>query len=202
MKQLEIKGTARVTGRKADVKSVRKEEKVPCVVYGAGVENTSFSIEDKALKSLTHTIYSHVVKLDVDGKQCLAILKEVQYHPVTDRAIHADFLAIDPAKPVTIEVPIKVTGNSEGVRQGGKLSVPVRKLKVNGLINAIPDELPIDITGLKLGKQINAGDLSFDGIKIVSPKGTLVCAVRATRNSTEEVAEGGEEAAAAAPAAE
>lgn len=195
MKQLEINGTARVTGRKADVKNVRKEEKVPCVVYGAGVENTAFSIDDKALKSLTHTIYSHIVKLNVDGRQCLAILKEVQYHPITDNAIHADFLAIDPAKPVTIEVPIKVTGNSEGVRQGGKLAVPVRKLKVNGLIDAIPDELPIDITNLKIGKQINAGDLNFDGIKIVSPKGTLVCAVRATRNSAESAGEGGEEAA-------
>lgn len=195
MKQLEINGTARVTGRKADVKNVRKEEKVPCVVYGAGVENTAFSIDDKALKTLTHTIYSHIVKLNVDGRQYLAILKEVQYHPITDNAIHADFLAIDPAKPVTIEVPIKVTGNSEGVRQGGKLAVPVRKLKVNGLIDAIPDELPIDITSLKIGKQINAGDLSFDGIKIVSPKGTLVCAVRATRNSAENAGEGSEESA-------
>jgi len=186
MKKLELKGSVRVTGRKADVKSIRREEKVPCVIYGAGVENTSFAIEEKDLKALTHTPYSHIVDLDVDGNKCFAILQEIQYHPVTDRALHVDFLAIDPAKPITINVPIKITGNSEGVRQGGKLNVPIRKLKVNGLMDVIPDELPIDITSLGLGKQINAGDLKFDGIQIVSPKGTLVCAVRATRNSAAE----------------
>ena len=183
MKHLELQGKKRITGRKADVNSVRREDRVPCVIYGAGVENTSFSVDEKQLKTLTHTPYSHIVDLDIEGKTCLAILKDIQYHPVTDRALHVDFLAIDPAKPVTINVPIKITGNSIGVRQGGKLNVPTRKLKVCGLIDNLPDELPIDITDLGLGKQINAGDLKFDGFQIVSPKGTLVCAVRATRNS-------------------
>lgn len=193
MKHLELSGSVRATGRKADVNSIRREEKVPCIIYGAGVENTPFAIEEKALKALTHTPYSHIVDLNVDGKKFTAVLGEVQYHPVTDRPLHVDFLAIDPKKPVTVNVPVKIVGNSEGVRQGGKLNVGVRKLKVSGLMDAIPDELPIDITPLGLGKQINAGDLSFDGIKIVSPKGTLVCAVRATRNS---VAAEGEEASA------
>ncbi len=183
MKHLELEGKKRITGRKADVKSVRREDRVPCVIYGAGVENTSFSVDEKQLKNLTHTPYSHIVDLDIEGSKCLAVLKDIQYHPVSDRAIHVDFLAIDPAKPVTIDVPIKITGNSIGVRQGGKLNVPTRKLKVSGLIDNLPDELPIDITDLGLGKQINAGDLKFDGFQIVSPKGTLVCAVRATRNS-------------------
>ena len=84
---------------------------------------------------------------------------------------------------MTIEVPIKITGNSIGVRQGGKLAVPTRKLRVCGMMENLPDELPVDITSLGLGQQINAGDLKYDGIRIVSPKGTLVCAVRATRNS-------------------
>ena len=193
MKHLELKGAKRTTGKKADVKSLRREEKVPCVVYGAGVENTSFAIEEKDLKAFTHTPYSHIVDLDVDGTKCFAILHEVQYHPVTDRALHVDFLAVDPAKPVTIEVPVKIFGNSEGVRQGGKFVPGVRKLKVSGLMDQIPDELPVDITPLGLGKQINASDLSFDGVQIVSPKGTLVCAVRATRNSA--AAEGEAEAA-------
>lgn len=183
MKHLSLEGKKRLTGKKADVKSVRREDRVPCVIYGAGVENTSFSVDEKQLKNLTHTPYSHIVDLDIEGNKCLAVLKDIQYHPVTDRALHVDFLAIDPAKPVTINVPIKITGNSIGVRQGGKLNVPTRKLKVCGLIDKLPDELPIDITELGLGKQINAGDLKFDGFQIVSPKGTLVCAVRATRNS-------------------
>lgn len=183
MKHLELEGKKRITGKKADVKSVRREDRVPCVIYGAGVENTAFSVDEKQLKTLTNTPYSYIVDLNIDGTKCLAILKDIQYHPVTDRALHVDFLAIDAAKPVTINVPIKITGNSIGVRQGGKLNVPTRKLKVCGLIDKLPDELPIDITELGLGKQINAGDLKFDGFQIVSPKGTLVCAVRATRNS-------------------
>lgn len=188
MKQLELNGKLRATGKKADVNSVRRENRVPCVIYGAGVQNTSFSVDEKELKALTHTPYSHIVKLNVEGSNFLAVLKDIQYHPVTDRALHVDFLAIDENKPVTITVPIKITGNSEGVRAGGKLNVPIRKLKVSGLINNIPDELTIDITTLGLGKQINAGDLKFDGIQIVSPKSTLVCAVRATRNSAAEAA--------------
>ena len=192
MKHLSLEGKKRITGKKADVKSVRREDRVPCVIYGAGVENTSFSVDEKQLKNLTHTPYSHIVDLDIEGTKCFAVLKDIQYHPVTDRALHVDFLAIDPAKPVTINVPIKITGNSVGVRQGGKLNVPTRKLKVCGLIDKLPDELPIDITELGLGKQINAGDLKFDGFQIVSPKGTLVCAVRATRNSAAAATESAE----------
>lgn len=183
MKHFELKGKKRVTGKKADVKSIRKEERVPCVIYGAGVENTSFSIDEKDLKGLTHTPFSHIVDLDVEGMKCEAVLKAIQYHPVTDRPLHVDFLALDPAKPVVIDVPVKITGNSIGVRQGGKLSLNTRKLRVCGMQQNLPDELPVDITELGLGAQINAGDLKYDGIQIVSPKGTLVCAVRATRNS-------------------
>ena len=184
MKHLELQGKKRITGKKADVKNVRNEQRVPCVIYGAGVENTSFSVDEKELKNLTHTPYSHIVDLTLDGKDSYTVvLHELQFHPVKDNCLHIDFLALDPAKPVTIEVPIKITGNSIGVRQGGKLNVPTRKLKVCGMIENLPDELPVDITELGLGKQINAGDLKFDGFQIVSPKGTLVCAVRATRNS-------------------
>ena len=116
MKHFELQGKKRITGKKADVKSVRKEDRVPCVIYGAGIENVSFSVDEKELKGLTHTPYSHIVDLNIEGEAHQAILKAIQYHPVTDRALHVDFLALDPAKPVTIEVPIKITGNSIGVR--------------------------------------------------------------------------------------
>ena len=179
MKHFELQGKKRITGKKADVNSVRRENRVPCVIYGAGIENVSFSVDEKELKGLTNTPFSHIVDLNIEGECHQAILKAIQYHPVTDRALHVDFLALDPAKPVTIDVPVKITGNSIGVRQGGKLNVAVRKLKVCGPIENLPDELPVDITELGLGKQINASDLKFDGFQIVSPKGTLVCAVRA-----------------------
>ena len=189
MKHFELQGKKRITGKNADVNSVRREKRVPCVIYGAGIENVSFSVDEKELKGLTNTPFSHIVDLNIEGECHQAILKAIQYHPVTDRALHMDFLALDPAKPVTIDVPVKITGNSIGVRQGGKLNVAVRKLKVCGPIENLPDELPVDITELGLGKQINASDLKFDGFQIVSPKGTLVCAVRATRNSNAAAAE-------------
>ena len=195
MKHFELQGKKRITGKKADVKSVRREDRVPCVIYGAGVENVSFSVDEKELKGLTHTPYSHIVDLNIEGAQHQAILKAIQYHPVTDRAIHVDFLALDPAKPVTIDVPVKITGNSIGVRQGGKLNVPTRKLKVCGLQKDLPDVLPVDITSLGLDKKIRARDLSYEGITMVTQPDAVVCMVKATRNASAA-------AAAAAEAAE
>jgi large subunit ribosomal protein L25 len=183
MKHFELKGQTRQVGNKATIKAFRKQGLIPCNLYGNGVDNILFTVDAKEFGALISTPYSHIVDLNIEGECHQAVLKAIQYHPVTDRALHVDFLALDPAKPVTIEVPIKITGNSIGVRQGGKLNVPTRKLKVCGMIENLPDELPVDITELGLGKQINAGDLKFDGFQIVSPKGTLVCAVRATRNS-------------------
>jgi len=189
MKHIQISGSARTTGRKADVKSVRKDEKVPCVFYGQGIENINFSIEEKTLKLITDTPYSYIVDLTIDGKTYMAKLQDVQYHPVNDNAIHADFLAVAEDKPVTILVPIKIVGNSEGVKQGGKLAVQVRKLKVCGLAANIPDELPVDITTLQIGKRITAADLNYDNIQIVSPKATIVCSVKSTRAAVEAAAQ-------------
>ena len=193
MKHLTISGSKRTTGRKADVREIRKEGKVPCVVYGNGVENISFAVEEKALKSLTDTPYCHIVDLDVDGKKFTALLHAVQYHPVNDRALHADFLAVDSKKPVVVEVPVLITGNSVGVRAGGKLQVSRRKLKISGLIDKLPDDLTVDVTPLAIGKRITAGDLKFDNITIVNPKATIICSCQSTRNAvaaTEEEAAG------------
>lgn len=192
MKQLDLNGKARAFGRKADVNSVRKEERVPCVLYGQGIENVCFSVDEKDLRAITHTPYSYVINLDIDGKKQLALFHAIQYHPVTDRPLHVDFLAVDPAKPVTVSVPVVITGNSEGVKQGGKLNVAVRKLKINGMIDVLPDEITVDITPLGIGKHISAGDIKIDGVTMVTPKQTPVCSIRNTRNAaaaaTEETA--------------
>lgn len=189
MKQITIQGKTRTTGRKADVNAIRREERVPCVLYGQGIENISFSVDAKELKNLTHTPNSYIVNLDIDGAAHLAILHQIQFHPVTDEAMHVDFLAVSEEKPVAINVPIRITGNSEGVKVGGKLMVSARKLKVSGLIANLPDELVVDITPLGIGKRICAGDLSYDNIQIVSPKATIICSVKMTRaaaTATEE----------------
>lgn len=183
MKHLNLQGKLRATGKKADVKSVRREERVPCVIYGNGMENVLFSVGAKELAVLTDTPFSHIIDLDIEGNKYLAKLQDIQWHPVTDKAIHVDFIALSEDKPVTISVPVKIVGNSEGVKQGGKLFVSSRKLKVCGLMENLPDELEVDITPMGIGSQIFAKDLHYDNIQIVSPKGTLVCAVRATRAS-------------------
>ena len=184
MKHIEIKGQLRQVGNKAVVKAIRREGLVPCNLYGQGLENVLFTVTAKDLKTITNTPASHIVDIILDnGQKYQAILHESQWHPVTDEALHVDFLAVSEDKPVTIDVPVRIEGHSEGVKLGGKLKVSVRKLKVSALPANLPDELPVDITNLQIGKRIVAGDLNFENVNIVSPKFTIVCAVVATRAS-------------------
>ena len=189
MKHYSIAGTVRTTGTKADIREVRNAGRVPCNFYGNGVENVAFSVDEKEFLALVSQPSSFIIDLDIDGKKNTAVLREVQYHPVTDRPLHIDFVAVTEDKPITIDVPVRIFGNSEGVRQGGKLTVNVRKLRVSALMADLPDELPVDITTLKLGKRINAGDLHYDKVNIVTPKTAIVCAVKATRNAVAAAAE-------------
>ena len=182
MKHIELKGQVREAGNKAAVKAVRRAGHVPCNIYGLGMENVLFTIDAQDLKTITHTPNSYIIDLELnDGKKFFAVLHEVQYHPVTDEALHVDFLAVCEDKPVTIEVPVIVTGHSEGVKMGGKLLVSSRKLRVSAMMDKLPDVLEIDSTHLMIGKQIVAGDLNYDGVTIVSPRATIICSVRPTR---------------------
>ena len=182
MKHIELKGQVREAGNKAAVKAVRRAGQVPCNIYGLGMENILFTIDAQDLKTITHTPNSYIIDLELnDGKKLYAVLHEVQYHPVTDEALHVDFLAVCEDKPVTIEVPVIVTGHSEGVKMGGKLLVSSRKLRVSAMMDKLPDVLEVDSTHLMIGKQIVAGDLNYDGVTIVSPRATIICSVRPTR---------------------
>ena len=182
MKHIELNGQVREAGNKAAVKAVRRAGQVPCNIYGLGIENVLFTIDSQDLKSITHTPESYIIDLELNnGTKMFAVLHEVQFHPVTDEALHVDFLAVSEEKPVTIEVPIKVTGHAEGVKMGGKLLVSSRKLRVSAMMDKLPDLLEVDSTNLMIGKQIVAGDLNFDGVTIVSPKATIICSVRPTR---------------------
>ena len=182
MKHIELKGQIREAGSKAAVKAVRRAGLVPCNIYGLGIENVLLTVDAQDLKTITHTPNSYIIDLELsNGTKMYAVLHEVQYHPVTDEALHVDFLAVCEDKPVTIEVPVKVTGHSEGVKMGGKLLVSSRKLRVSAMMNNLPDVLEVDSTHLLIGKQIVAGDLSYEGVTIVSPKATIICSVRPTR---------------------
>ncbi len=181
MQHIELKGQVREAGNKAAVKAIRRAGQVPCNIYGLGIENVLFTIDAQDLKNLTHTPNSYIVDLELGDKKMYAVLHEVQYHPVSDEALHVDFLAVSEEKPVTIEVPVKVVGHSEGVKMGGKLLVSSRKLRVSAMMNNLPDVLEVDSTHLMIGKQIVAGDLNYEGVTIVSPKATIICSVRPTR---------------------
>ena len=182
MKHIELNGQVRQAGNKAAVKAVRRAGQVPCNIYGLGMENVLFTIDAQDLKAITHTPNSFIIDLELsNGTKMYAVLHEVQYHPVSDEALHVDFLAVNEEKPVTIEVPVKVVGHSEGVKMGGKLLVSSRKLRISAMMNMLPDVLEVDSTHLMIGKQIVAGDLNYEGVTIVSPRATIICSVRPTR---------------------
>lgn len=189
-----IKLSAKVRGDfgKKSAKAVRKEERIPAVVYGQG-EPVSFSLDEKEVKPLIYTPNAYIVEIDVEGKVEKAVMREVQFHPVEEKILHMDFYRVDESKPITIDVPVRITGNSEGVKMGGKLVQNKRKLTVSGLLSNLPDELVVDITELGIGKTIFVGDLSYDNLRLLNPATTAVCAIRVTRAAA---------AAAAAAAAE
>ena len=180
MKTFELTGTKREgTGKKA-AKAYRKESLIPCVLYG-GDEVVHFTVETGAIRKLTHTPEVYVVNLTIDGKSGMAIIKDAQYHPVTDEMLHADFLQISENKPVVIEIPVVLEGLAEGVKAGGKLSLEMRKLKVKGLYKDFPEKLTVNIAALELGKTIQVGALSFDNLELLNAKDNVVCAVKLTR---------------------
>ena len=181
MKQIKLAATAKSTVRKSEVKHLRKAGLVPCVLYGEGLENKVFTIELKSLLKVINTKYSYVFNIELDGKVYDATMHDIQFHPVTDAPLHVDFLAVNEAKPIVVDLPIQIIGHSEGIKQGGKLLIYKRKVRVSGLVDKLPEILDIDITPLKLGHQFTAGDLSYDNVTILTPKTTAICAVRHTR---------------------
>jgi len=190
MQHFELKGQIRKVGNKATIKAFRAQGLVPCNLYGAEMENVLFTVSERDLKGVICTPKSHIVDLVLDnGSKYYAILHELQFHPVNDNCLHVDFLAVSENKPIVINVPVVITGHSVGVQQGGKFTQSARALKVSALMNNLPDELPVDIANLQLDKVIKAGDLQYDNITIVTPKSTVVCGVKSTRNTAAAAAQ-------------
>lgn len=182
MKTIQINAVKRGDFGKKAAKTVRREGLIPCILYGGG-ENVTFAIDTKAVKPLIYTPNSYIVELNIDGKIEKAVMRDVQFHPVREQILHIDFYRVQAGKPVSISIPVRLTGNAEGVKVGGKLALSARKLIVNGMVENLPDELVVDVTPLKVGQTIFVGDLKFDNLKFVTPATTAVCAVRVTRAS-------------------
>lgn len=197
MKSIDVKGTARTaTGKKA-ARDLRKSDLIPCNLYGEKRENglpvaENFTVSAAEVRNLIYTPDIHSVNLTIDGKEHKAIVKELQFHPVTDKLLHIDFYEITEKKPIVIAVPIKLNGLAEGVRAGGKLAASVRSLKVRAVYTQIPERLEIDVTNLGLGKTIKVADLSFDGLELVTPASVVVCQVKMTRSAMSAAAKAAE----------
>ena len=182
MKTIAVKAAERADFGKKAAKAVRREGLIPCVLCGNG-ETVSFSVDPREINPLIYTPNSYIVEFDFGGKTEKAVLREVQFHPVREEILHMDFYRIAAGKPVSIAIPVRLTGNAEGVKVGGKLALSARKLTVSALVENLPDEIVVDVTPLGVGKTIFVGDLQFDNIKFITPATTAVCAVRVTRAS-------------------
>ena len=180
MKTLSLKAGKREAFGKKGSKGVRNAGRIPAVLYGGG-ETIHFSLDEKSIKPLIYSPSSYIVEFDVDGKAERGVMREVQFHPIKEKVLHIDFYRVTEGKPVSIDIPVRLTGNSEGVKQGGKLLLNKRKVRVNGLVENLLDELVIDVTGLGLGKTIFVGDLKFDNLTLLTPATTAVASVRMTR---------------------
>ncbi len=181
MKTISLKGNPREITKKSATKAMRRNNQIPCVLYGQETQNVHFSVYDRDLLQILNTPNSYIIELNIEDKVYKAVYHAAQFHPVTDEPLHIDFLAVSENRPVVINVPVLVTGNSEGVRQGGKLILNTRKLKISANINDLPDNITVDISNLAIGKSIAAGDVKLDNVQILTPKTTIICAVKMTR---------------------
>jgi large subunit ribosomal protein L25 len=181
MKSVTLSGSLRANVGKTDSTALRNSGRVPCVIYGGG-EQIHFSADIRHFKNIIFTPETNLVNVEIDGKTYKTVLQEAQYHKINDKLIHADFLLVSEDKPVTVQLPVKTIGTSEGVKAGGKLTLKLRKLKVRGLISKLPEFIELNIEKLAIGKTIAAGDINIDGITLLHPKNISIVSVDTTRN--------------------
>ena len=189
MKEINVTGQKRTDLGKKASKALRKEGLVPCNLYGEKKDENgkpvamAFAIPMSELRKLVYTPHIYVINLDIDGEHHTAILKELQFHPVSDALLHVDFYEVNDTKPITIGIPVKLVGLAQGVRDGGRMNLSIRKINVTAPYQQIPEHLDIDVTSLKLGKSIKVGQLSFEGLELATPKDVVVCSVKMTRQA-------------------
>lgn len=198
MKSITIKGSERESVGKKATKALRNAGKVPCVIYG-GEKPLHFSAEELSFKDLVYTPNAHTVVVELEGsKKYDAVMQDIQFHPVTDSILHVDFYQLFKDKEVTMDIPVRLLGNSPGVRNGGRLLFRKRKLSIKALPDNLPDFFDIDISKLKIGGNISVSTLLKDEFTILHPENTVVVQVKAARNAVltdeedEEIEEGAE----------
>ena len=193
MKEINVSGQKRTDLGKKASKALRKEGMVPCNIYGQASENgkpvaMAFAASMAELRKIVYTPHVYVINLSIDGESHTAILKELQFDPVTDALVHVDFLEINEAKPITVGIPVKLVGLAQGVRDGGRMNLSIRKINVTAPYQQIPEHLDVDVTELKIGKSIKVGELSYEGLEFATSKNVVVCSIKMTRNAAQMAA--------------
>ena len=180
MKTILLKAEERQTLGTKESKALRSEGKVPCVMYGMG-EPRHFAVYAADFTNLVYTPNVYKVQLDIDGKQHNAILADLQFHPVSEVILHADFFEVDPNKVVLMNIPVQIEGNAPGVRAGGKLVKKIAKLRVRGLIGNLPDAIPVNIDTLEIGQSVKVKDITVSGFEILDAKENAIVSCKITR---------------------
>src|ERR1700749_316111 len=192
MKSIAISGSPRENVGKRDAKELRYQSLVPAVLYG-GPTQSHFSVSAADLKTVVYTPVVHFIDLQIAGVTSQAIIKDIQFHPLTEQIIHVDFLLLDPKKPVTMEIPVKLTGSSSGVKAGGKLVPKLRKLRIKALPKDHLDAIEVSIEGLEVGKSVKVADIKLDNLTITNAIEDTIVSVttsRALRQAEQEAASG------------
>lgn len=190
MKSVSISGSSRANVGKKDAKAVRNAGAVPCVLYG-GKDQKTFSVKYNDLLPLVYTPEVLSVDLNIDGNSYKALMQEIQFHPINDKIMHIDFLEMFDNKPVVIDIPVHTTGNSIGVKAGGKLTLNVRKLKVRALPAHLPDSIEIKIDDLDIGKSIRVSEIPVNNIELLDTPNMVVATIKVTRNMVSAATEAG-----------
>jgi large subunit ribosomal protein L25 len=182
MKIAQLSGSARTNVGKKDAKLTRNSGQVPCVLYGSG-EQTHFSVKIIDIERLIYSPEVFQFELNIDGKKAMAVVRELQQHPVKGNIQHVDFLQLEDNRPVKVALPVRITGSAKGVISGGKLMQAYRNLNVIGLPGVIPDAITLDVTSLKIGRSIRVGQVNIEGVTILDPHSSVVVSVRMARGA-------------------
>ena len=202
MKEINVKGQLRETTGKKACKLLRKEGLIPCNLYGETKDEKglpqalAFALDATDVRKLVYTPHIYVVNIELEGKVRIGVIKEIQFHPTTDAVLHIDFYETNPEKPITIGIPVHLVGLAQGVRDGGRMNLSIRKIEVTAPYKQIPEFLDVDVTPLRIGKSIKVGQLSYEGLEIATSKEVIVCSVKMTRAASKNAAEETEEEAA------
>ena len=203
MKEINVTGQKRADLGKKASKELRKQGLIPCNIYGekkganGAPEASAFAAPFSELRKIIYTPHIYVIDLNIEGEHHTAILKEIQFHPVTDAPLHVDFFEVNDQKPITMGVPVKLVGLAQGVRDGGRMNLTIRKINVTAPYQQIPEHLDVDVTALKIGKSIKVGELSFEGLEIATSKDVIVCSIKMTRQAQQAADSAADDAAAA-----